>query len=120
MILSTDQRMFDAMKGCTNVQRLVVCLYLMSELPNEACHLSDIERNLRIIFPRAESGLTKDMYADFQANIRASFNGETTRVRKGRLNLGDRLWTNAGRGLWRNTDAGNRMAKRILHDKGLL
>ena len=44
---------YRAMEGCSNGQRLVVCLYLMSELSESDFHLNNIEKNLLQIFPAA-------------------------------------------------------------------
>jgi hypothetical protein len=103
-----------AMTTCTNGERLAVCLYFMSELPDRWHHLSDIEKNLRRIFPPSSHGHSPGEYEDFQATaIRAYFNHEQ------RLTLSDPLWENVNRGYWRNTEFGNRYARGILRRQGL-
>jgi len=110
-----------AMAPCTNGQRLAVCLFMMSDLPDRNHHLSDIERTLRRIFPPSlRFGQKPDDYVDFQASaIRFLFNSETAEVRRRRLQIEHRLWTNTGRGYWRNTELGNRTGAHILRRSGI-
>jgi hypothetical protein len=114
--------LYAAMKRCTNGQRLVVCLYLMSDLPDSRHHLSDIERELIHLFPPSlGQGYSPQDYADFQASaVRGLFNRETGDVARRMLSDDDRLWTTPRRGHWRNTDLGNRTARQILRERGLL
>lgn len=46
-----ESDLYAAMRPCSNGQRLAVCLYLMSDLPDARHHLGDIERNYLKIFP---------------------------------------------------------------------
>lgn len=113
---------YKAMEGCSNGQRLVICLYLMSELPENNFHLNDIEKNLLQIFPAAvrTNFFPKD-YADFQATcIRFYFNSETGAVNKRKLSEEDRLWVKVNRGYWKNTNLGNQYALNILKRSGVL
>src|SRR5579872_3172336 len=114
--------LYAAMKRCTNGQRLVVCLYLTSDLPDSRHRLSDIERELTHLFPPSlGQGYSPQDYADFQAStVRGLFNRETGDVARRLLSEDDRLWTTPRRGHWRNTDLGNRTARQILRERGLL
>jgi hypothetical protein len=104
-----------AMTTCANGERLAVCLYFMSELPDAWHSLADIERTLRTIFPPSSQGRSPDDYQDFQAaTIRAYFNHEK------RLNSATRLWRHVRRGHWRNSSIGNDYAREILRRQGLL
>src|SRR5262245_23681637 len=76
--LQCRKQLFDGMTSCTNSERLAVCLLFMSDLPLARHHLTDIERELRLIFPPStRSGLTPETYVDFQASaVRFYFNAE--------------------------------------------
>ncbi len=79
--------LYEAMATCSNPQRLVVCLLFMSDLPDSAHTLAEIERNLIRIFPPSLTyQLTPDAYKDFAASvIRFNFNAETSAVKAGVL-----------------------------------
>jgi hypothetical protein len=113
---------FEAMKSLDNKERLLVCLYFMSDLSDDYHHLDEIETNFRKIFPPSVRGhKTPDDYADFQATlIRNPFNAETSKVRVGQLRPEDCLWRKPSRGCWRNTALGNQQAIRILRRQHLV
>lgn len=113
--------LYPIMEKCNNEERLLVCLYFMSELDDDSTTLNNIEDNLRKIFPPTISTnyLPKD-YASFQASvIRGQFDRETENVKKGKLRQEDRLWIRVGRGRWRNTDLGNERAIKILQQNNV-
>lgn len=112
---------YDAMKTSSNAQRLCVCLYLMSDLPDYMHSLDNIEKNLAQIFPPSiPHGNTPDTYKDFAATaIRQYFNYETSAVRDYEITAEDRLWQNPQRGHWRNTHLGNSYALRVLQERGI-
>ena len=114
--------LYGAMRTCSNGQRLAVCLYLMSELPDARHHRGDIEREyLKIFPPSLRHHFSPQDYADFQASaIRGLFNRETKDVNEGSLTDRLRLWTSPYRGHWRNTDLGNQVARQILRDNDRL
>lgn len=114
--------LLSAMEACSNGQRLAVCLYFMSDLPDARHHLADVEHNLRRMFPPSIGyHYTADQYDDFQASaIRGLFNRETQLVRHGQLRTEERLWVNTARGHWRNTPLGNQIARQVLRDKAVL
>jgi hypothetical protein len=120
-----EELLFDAMgnsewpwkrlRPCGNEDRLLVCLYFMSELSPESHHLDTIEGNLRKIFPRSATGLRPEQYESFQADaIRMIFNMETRNVRLKRMSPTSRLFERISRGYWRNTSLGNGLALRVL------
>lgn len=113
--------LYEVMATCSNPQRLVVCLFFMSDLPDSAHTLSEIERNLVRIFPPSLTyQLTPDAYQDFAASvIRFNFNAETSAVKAGALAEGERMWLHVGRGLWRNSPLANRYALEILRERGV-
>ena len=109
---------YEAMLPCTNRERLLVCLYFMSELPTSELNNSNIEANLRKIFPPSKKGEGKlpDEYVNFQASaVRHYFDKE---VMNG-VDPDDRLWENIGHGYWRNTELGNDRAIQILRRCGI-
>jgi len=114
--------LYGAMRSCSNGQRLAVCLYFMSELPDARHRLADIEREyLKIFPPSLRHHFSPQDYSDFQASaIRFLFNRETKDVKEGLLSKRERLWTSPYRGHWRNTDLGNQVARQILRDNGRL
>lgn len=114
--------LYGVMRTSSNGQRLAVCLYLMSDLPDARHHLGDIEREYIKIFPPSlRHQFSPQDYADFQASaIRFLFNRETKDVREGFLTDRQRLWTSPYRGHWRNTDLGNQVARQILRDNDRL
>lgn len=114
--------LYDAMKGCTNGQRLAVALYLMSDLADRMHGLSRIEENLRRIFPKSlRHGKLPDDYKDFAAaTVRALFNLETMAVKHGELAEAHRLWSWRQRGCWRNTVLGNQYALQVLRKREIL
>jgi hypothetical protein len=113
---------FEAMRSLDNKERLLVCLYFMSDLSDEYHHLDDIEINFRKIFPPSVRGhKSPDDYADFQATlIRNPYNAETSKVRVGQLRREDCLWRKPSRGCWRNTALGNQQAVRLLRRQNLI
>ena len=103
-----------ALNGCNNNERLLVCLFLMSERPLRWHHLSDIEKELRQMFPPSRHGNEPDTYVDFQATaIRAVVNAAK------RFQPQERQWENPQRGYWRNTPLGNRRAIDVLRRVGV-
>jgi hypothetical protein len=114
--------LYEAMRSCSNGQRLAVCLYLMSDLPDARHHLGDIERNyLKIFPPSVRHHYTPQDYKNFQASaIRFLFNRETKDVKEDLLSERQRLWTSPYRGYWRNTDLGHQVARQILRERGWL
>ena len=113
--------LFQAMKNCNNRERMLICLYFMSDLPNENHQFDDIEQNLRQIFPPSiREGKSPTDYNDFQASmVRGTFTDENRKVNQGKLLPQDRLWETPDRGYWRNTPLGNRRALDILGREGL-
>ena len=114
--------LYGVMRTCSNGQRLALCLYLMSDLPDGRHHLGDIEREYIKIFPPSlRHHFSPQDYEDFQASaIRGLFNRETKNVNEGLLTDRQRLWTSPYRGHWRNTDLGNQVARQILRDNDRL
>lgn len=112
---------FEAMKNCSNHERLLVCLYFLSELPDEVRTLDVIETNLRQIFPPSlGEGNLPDDYTNFQASaIRGYLGDYDRRTQKRGVPQDERLWVTFGRGLWRNTDLGNERAIEILRREGI-
>jgi hypothetical protein len=112
---------YEAMETCSNAQRLCVCLYFMSDLPDYNHSLDRIEENLSKIFPPSiPHGNVPDTYKDFAATaIRQYFNYETGSVRNREIPAGERLWYNPQRGHWRNTDLGNSYALRVLQERDI-
>lgn len=117
-----QQDIFEVMRSCDNKERLLVCLYLMSDLLDERHKIDLIEQNLRCMFPPSvPRGRSPDDYEDFQASaIRFLFNLETRQVKQKQLSLKERLWQNVGKGCWRNTPLGNQQAQQILRKQGVL
>jgi hypothetical protein len=115
-----QEDLYRAMTSCNNKERLLVCLYFMSDLPANRHHLREIERNLRKIFPPSlRDGKTPDDYVDFEASmIRHHFNAETREVKRGQLSPSCRRWESPIRGCWRNTALGNQQAIQILQNQG--
>lgn len=113
---------WEAMKTCTNTERLCVCLYLMSGLPDNEHSLERIEEELRAMFPPSvPHGTTPDKYTNFAATaIRQYFNFETMQVNNGKLPRTQRNWVQVGRGFWRNTEIGNDIAKSVLSERGVV
>ena len=108
-----------AMIFCPDWQRLVVCLYFMSELSDADHHLTAIENWARTIWPQGPFSRDSHNYTDFQAAIRAVVNAETNKVRNGALREEHRLWKNTMHGFWRNADIGNHVALRVLREQHL-
>lgn len=120
-ITDTSQAdLFEAMRKCNNQERILVCLYFLSDLPYDQQNLDTIEKNLRLIFPPSlgESYKPED-YVDFQAMIRGYLGDEYRKVKKGILAPKDSLWETRGRGFWRNTTLGNQRAIEILKREGI-
>jgi len=113
------ESIFQAMRSCSNSQRLLVCLYFLQD--RNGAHLSEIESTLRQIFPPAlGSGLLPDKYRDFQATaIRQYFNFETKAVREGIQKEPDRMWNSPFRGYWKNTELDNKWVLGVLHLRNL-
>ncbi|MFH5882568.1 hypothetical protein [Liberiplasma polymorphum] len=68
--------LYEAFKNLNNQERLLVVMYFLSEIPDEALTLQLIENNLVKVFPPSikDNNLPKD-YIDFQASvIRGQFN----------------------------------------------
>lgn len=116
-----QQDLYDAMKNCSNSERMLVCLYFMSDLPEECHHLNEIEENLRKIFPPSlGDGKEPDNYKDFQASmVRGSFSDESRALKEGRLSPANRFWKKTNRGFWENTELGNQRAVEILRREGI-
>jgi hypothetical protein len=117
-----QQLLYDKMKGCSTTDRLLVCLYFMSDLPWHGRHLDRIEQNLRRIFPPAlRTGYLPDDYVDFQASaIRFLFDREPFRIKKNEISEEDRLWESFQRGYWSNTAWGNQRAVELLAMLGVV
>jgi hypothetical protein len=113
--------LYEAMRGCSTDERLLVCMYFMSDLDWRDRHLDRIEQNVRKIFPPApRTGYRPQDYKDFQASaIRFRFDEETSKVRKGTMRSADRSWDNPGRGCWSNTVLGNKRALELLDFLGI-
>ena len=113
--------LYQAMKSCNNRERLAVCLFFMSDLPDESHSLSRIENELMKIFPPSlPRGYIPETYKDFSASaIRFNFNSETTEVKSGNLLERNRLWQNTEFGCWRNTTVGNSVARHTLKKCGI-
>ncbi|GIK38545.1 MAG: hypothetical protein BroJett011_23780 [Chloroflexota bacterium] len=116
-----QQQLFEAMKNCSNPERMLVCLYFMSDLPDEQHHLDEIEENLRKIFPPSlGDGKEPDGYKDFQASmVRGPFSDENRALKEGRVSPTSRLWEKTRRGFWKNTQLGNQRAVEILRREGI-
>ena len=106
---------------CSNKERLLVCLYFMSDLDNNSMTFENIVSNLIKIFPPTiNTDFLPEDYVSFQASvIRGQFNRETDNVKRGILPIEHRLWTAVGDGKWRNTDLGNKKAIKVLEDSGI-
>ncbi|MBU8902416.1 MAG: hypothetical protein KOO69_06730 [Victivallales bacterium] len=114
-----EKKLYDAMEYLGNKERLVICLYFMSELSVKSMTHYNIERNLRRIFPPSKKGKLPDDYKDFQASVQRSyFDRETQKIKEKEINLEDRLWKNLGDGLWKNTEKGNCLAVATLKKEG--
>jgi 5-methylcytosine-specific restriction protein B len=113
--------LFEAMKNCTNGERMLVCLYFMSDLPEEQHHLDEIEQNLRKIFPPSLSeGMEPDNYKNFHASVvRGTFSHETQRVKDRQSSPAKRFWRQSRRGYWYNTELGNKQAIEVLYREGI-
>jgi len=106
-------RLFSAFKTRSNKDRLLVVMYLLSDLYDNEMHLDTIETELRKVFPPSirDGFLPKD-YQNFQASvIRGQFNNQ----HKKSINF----WENTHLGCWKNTEYGNREAEKILNELGL-
>jgi 5-methylcytosine-specific restriction protein B len=112
--------LYEAMRECNNPERIMVCLYFLSDLPYDQQKLDRIEKTLRKIFPPSlGEGYKPENYVDFQAMVRGYLGDEYRKVKRGSLAPENTLWETRGRGYWRNTTLGNQRAIKILEKKGL-
>jgi predicted HNH restriction endonuclease len=98
-----------ALQDCSITERLLVCLFFMSELPDKMHTHELIQRNFDQIHPDSVE-LPKNA-------IRTRFNGEPFDVKNGKLQEEDRLWESPASPFWKNTEKGNREAEHILRHR---
>lgn len=114
--------LYGVAKTCHNRDRLSICLYMMSDLPDSEHTLYRIETNLSSIFPPSiPHGYTPNSYKDFAASaIRFCFNYETDAVKHGQIASDKRMWCHLQKGCWRNTALGNAYALRLLRERNII
>ena len=102
--------LYDAMKGLETVERLLVTLFFMAELPIEEHTYARIEQNLRQIFPPIGlQRLKPDNFRTFRETCITSV-----------VKRNSAFFVHPKRGRWMNTERGNKAAMNVLRKENVM